>query len=75
MWGSKFFGALHGFSSGMLFEEVWSLSVLSTALPLLSPSDWCFRPVFSQILHKNTVSVDSFLAASGENLGSGLLTE
>lgn len=30
MWGREFFAALHGFSSGMLFEAVRSLSVLST---------------------------------------------
>lgn len=57
-------------NAGMLFEEVWSLSVLSSALPLLPPcGDWCFRPVPSQGL------CGSFLAASGETLGSGLLTE
>lgn len=59
----------------MLFEELWLLSVLSTTFPLLSPSDWRLRPVPSQLSLESTVSVDSSLAASGESLGSGLLTE
>lgn len=59
MWGSVFFAALQGFSSGMPFEVVCSLPCSANPSPFLPPSDWCFIPSPSQVDLENTVSVDS----------------